>query len=132
MTTSETLGPSHAAGLLSERQGRFMHAGIAALINARVFLKKRLKKLNSKKGCRFGKIRKMETSRPSNRREVEKYFPGPSRGPLCEKKLFLFAKRPLTRHPGGASRPPNGREVPRRGIPPSQRADVPPPPPHTI
>jgi hypothetical protein len=103
-----------------------------------VFLK-RDKKLNSKKGCRLAKFRKMGTSRPMNGREAwgrappahptggrfQNYFQAPLEGLFANKKLFLFTKRPLTRARGHPAHPTGGRSGARRlrrGIPPVGRA----------
>jgi hypothetical protein len=88
------------------------------------FFKKGVKKLNSKKGCRFGKFpKKIGTSRPINGREAwgrthpahptdgrcQIFFQAPLEGLFVNKKLFLFAKRPLPRRQRHPARPTCGR-----------------------
>jgi hypothetical protein len=113
-------GPRTSGGVGSQRTQRL----------ASDFFKKRVKKLNLKKGYRFENFRKMGASRPINEREAwgrrppahptggrsENFSQAPPEGLFANKKLFLFAKRPL-RHstlPSGGRRParPTGGKFP--------------------
>jgi hypothetical protein len=104
------------------------------------FFRKGVKKLNSKKGCRFEKFSKVGTSRPINGREAwgritpahptggrcQIFFQVPPESLFANKKKFLTreeappaaakASRPLggagPLQCGGASRPLGGRQVP--------------------
>jgi hypothetical protein len=87
------------------------------------FFKKRVKKIKFEKVCRFENFRKMGASRPINGREAwgrrppahpagrrsQNFSQAPPEGLFANKKLFLFAKRPLTRPRRHPARPTGGR-----------------------